>query len=80
MRNPLAALALAAGPSSLLDPLWALLASAWSTPSPDEGCIGDPNGRCTATPRSDAGCGADPSGRCNPAPRTDAGCGMDPSG
>jgi hypothetical protein len=78
-----------AGSFSLADLLgraWGSLVGFWL----DNGCIADPNGRCTtspAKPATDNGCGADPNGRCatapatrHPAPTADNGCSADPDG
>jgi hypothetical protein len=48
----------------LLEPLWALLSSVWSTASADVGCGMDPNGACSPQPepQGDIGCGMDPWG------------------
>ena len=53
---------LAAGRTTLLDPLWGLLSAIWDASTLDIGCIADPSGTCTPQPASDIGCGADPSG------------------
>jgi uncharacterized protein with LGFP repeats len=53
-------------PLALLQPLWNLLARAWSK----EGCTMDPLGRClpgtapTSDPQTDEGCRIDPLGGC----------------
>jgi hypothetical protein len=66
MRKALIALtlagSLAAGRPALLDQIWSLLASAWSAPPGDAGCIFDPDGRCTPAPQTDACCRFDPNG------------------
>lgn len=65
MRKALIALILAgslAGRPALLEQLWSLLASAWSPPTADAGCIFDPDGRCKPAPQTDAGCRFDPNG------------------
>jgi hypothetical protein len=70
-------------PIELLARAWSLLGSLWG----EEGCNGDPNGRCVTGPvqpappqvHSDTGCNVDPNGRCV-TPRVDTGCGVDPDG
>lgn len=66
MRKALLALALAgalaAGQPTFLDQIWSVLTSVWSASTLDEGCIGDPDGRCSPAPQPNAGCIADPDG------------------
>lgn len=63
--------------------LWGWLSHVWAK----NGCMIDPNGRCslgTVPSGADNGCGIDPHGGCHPVasplPTADNGCGIDPWG